>query len=456
MSIIMKTGEQATSISGDQGARQLSDISEQMLNEAKKAGADAAECAVSRSQGLSVTVRMGEVETVEHNRDKSMVISVYFGQRTGSASTSDFTPEAIKDTVRSACTIAKYTAEDPFGGLADADKMAKEMPDLDLYYPWNPTMDEAIELAKRCEAAALGDDKRIVNSEGATVGSHEGMEIYANTHGFIGQSVATRHSNSCAVVGKEDSGMQRDYWYSSARDVADLEDVESVGRMAAKRTLRRLGARKMPTCTAPVIYEAPVAASLLSHFIGAIRGGNLYRKTSFLLDHIDKQVFSKFTHIHEQPHLRKAMGSCAFDNEGVATQTRDLVVDGVLKGYVLDSYSARKLGLETTGNAGGVHNLCVDSGTLDLAGLLAQMDTGLLLTELIGFGVNNVTGDYSRGAVGFWVENGEIQFPVEEITIAGNLREMFNHILEVGTDVDTRGNIRSGSILIENLTIAGA
>ncbi|MFC1664567.1 metalloprotease PmbA [Pseudomonadota bacterium] len=452
----MKASQLATSLSSDQGVQQLSDISEQMLSEAKKAGADAAECAVSRSQGLSVTVRLGEVETVEHNRDKSLVISVYFGQRTGSASTSDFTSEAIKDTVRSACTIARYTAEDPFGGLADADKMAKEIPDLDLYYPWNPTMDEAIELAKRCEAAALGEDKRIVNSEGATVGSHEGVEFYANTHGFVGRSVATRHSNSCAVVGKEDSSMQRDYWYSSARDAADLDDVESVGKLAAKRTLRRLGARKMSTRRAPVVYEATVASSLLSHFIGAIRGGNLYRKTSFLLDHIDKQVFSDFIHIHEQPHLRKAMGSSAFDNEGVATQARDLVSAGVLQGYVLDSYSARKLGMETTGNAGGVHNLCIDSGKFDLAGLLAHMDTGLLLTELIGFGVNNVTGDYSRGAVGFWVENGEIQYPVEEITIAGNLRNMFTHILEVGTDVDTRGNIRSGSILVEDLTIAGA
>ena len=281
-------------------------------------------------------------------------------------------------------------------------------------------------------------------------------EIYANTHGFVGRSVATRHSNSCAVVGKEDSSMQRDYWYSSARDVADLDAVESVGKLAAKRTLRRLSARKMSTRHAPVVYEAPVASSLLSHFISAIRGGNLYRKTSFLLDHIDKQVFSDFVHIHEQPHLRKAMGSSAFDNEGVATKARDLVIEGVLQGYVLDSYSARKLGMQTTGNAGGVHNLCVDSGKFDLAGLLAQMDTGLLITELIGFGVNNVTGDYSRGAVGFWVENGEIQYPVEEITIAGNLRNMFTHILEVGTDVDTRGNIRSGSILVEDLTIAGA
>jgi len=250
--------------------------------------------------------------------------------------------------------------------------------------------------------------------------------------------------------------MQRDYWYSSARDFNDLEDVEAIGKLAAKRTIRRLGARKMATCQAPVVYEAPIASSLLSHFINAIRGGNLYRKTSFLLDHIDKKVFSNFIHIYEQPHLPKAMGSAAFDNEGVTTQSRDLVANGILKGYVLDSYSARKLGMQTTGNAGGVHNLCIDSGKLDLAGILAKMDNGLLLTELIGFGVNNVTGDYSRGGVGFWVEKGEIQYPVEEITIAGNLRDMFNHILEVGTDVDTRGNIRVGSILLENLTIAGA
>lgn len=456
MPIKNKTHQLEQNISDDESSQQLSNVAEQILDEAKKSGADAAECAVSRSQGLSVSVRLDEVETVEHNRDKSLVISVYFGQRTGSASTSDFTPEAVKDTVRSACTIAKYTAEDPFGGLADADKMATEIPDLDLYHPWNPSMDKAINLAKQCEAAALDEDGRIMNSEGASVGSHEGLEIYANSHGFLGRSVATRHSCSCAVVGKENDNMQRDYWYSSVRDFNDLEDVEAIGKLAAKRTVRRLGARKTTTCQAPVIYEAPIASSLLSHFINAIRGGNLYRKTSFLLDHIDKKVFSNFIRIYEQPHLPKAMGSAAFDNEGVATQSRDLVTDGILQGYVLDSYSARKLGMQTTGNAGGVHNLCIDSGKLDLAAMLAKMDTGLLLTELIGFGVNNVTGDYSRGGVGFWVENGEIQYPVEEITIAGNLRDVFNHILEVGTDVDTRGNIRAGSILVENLTIAGA
>ncbi len=426
-----------------------------VIDEAKHQGASASESTISRAQGLSITVRMGEVETVERHRDKSLVVSVYFGYRTGSASTSDFDHAAIKDTVRAACSIAKYTAEDECNGLADADRLATEFPDLDLYHPWALDVDQAIERASECEATARDADSRITNSEGASVSTQESLEVYANSNGFMGSMEATRHGSSCAVVGETKEGMQRDYWYTSSRDVADLESAKAVGEKAAERTLRRLDARQLKTCQAPVIYEAPIASSILSHCVSAIRGSSLYRNASFLLDHLGKQIFPYWGHIHEQPLLPKAMGSSAYDNEGVATQTRDIVKDGILQGYVLDSYSARKLDMQTTGNAGGVHNLTIDPGNKGLPELCKAMDKGLLVSELIGFGVNNLTGDYSRGAAGFWVENGEIQYPVEEITIAGNLKDMFMNIAEVGADVDTRGNVRTGSILIENLTIAG-
>ncbi|MDH3693761.1 MAG: metallopeptidase TldD-related protein, partial [Gammaproteobacteria bacterium] len=330
-----------------------------------------------------------------------------------------------------------------------------EFPELDLFHPWALDVEQAIERALECESTARDIDARIKNSEGASVSTQESLEVYANSNGFMGSVEATRHGGSCAVVGETESGMQRDYWYTSARDVADLEDAQTVGAKAAQRTLRRLDARQIKTCQAPVIYEAPIASSILSHLISAIRGGSLYRNASFLIDHLGKQIFPDWVRIHEQPLLPKAMGSSAFDNEGVATLTRDIVNQGVLQGYVLDSYSARKLDMQTTGNAGGVHNLTIDTGNKDLSELCKTMDKGLLVTELIGFGVNNLTGDYSRGAAGFWIEKGEIQYPVEEITIAGNLKDMFMHIAEVGADVDTRGNVRTGSVLMENLTIAG-
>ncbi|MHB8255714.1 MAG: metalloprotease PmbA [Acidiferrobacterales bacterium] len=428
----------------------------EVLAEALKQGASAAEASASVSQGLSVTVRLGNVETVEHTRDKGLGITVYFGKQSGSASTSDLGPEAIHGTVRAAASIAKYTAADEFSGLADVASLAKSIPDLDLYHPWNPGADRAIEIAAACEHAARSADARILNSEGASLSSHEGLEVYGNTNGFLGAVAATRHALSCAVVAQDDSGMQRDYWYTVARDARDLEVLESVGRQAAARAVRRLAARKLSTRETPVLYEAPVASSLLSHFVGAVRGTSLYREASFLLGQLGKPVFAPWIRIYEQPHLRKGLGSAPFDNEGVATRDRDLVRDGMLLGYVLDSYSARKLGMETTGNAGGVHNLAIEAGDDDFPALLARMHTGLLVTELIGFGVNTVTGDYSRGAAGFWVENGEIQFPVEEITIAGNLREMFRQIVAVGRDVDLRGNIRTGSILVENMTLAGS
>jgi PmbA protein len=435
----------------------ISNLVEYVLGEAKKSGASAAEAGANVNQGLSVTVRLSEVETVEHTRDKGMGVTVYFGNRTGSASTTDFSPEALRETVRAACTIAKYTAEDDCAGLADPERLAKDIPDLDLHHPWNPGVDRAIELARAAETSARQFDARITNSEGASLSTHEGLEVYGNTHGFLGAVATTRHSLSASVIAQDDSGMQRDYWYTVARDARGLESPESVGREAARRSVRRLSSRKLSTRECPVLYEAMVASSLLSHFIGAVRGSSLYRHASFLQDHLGKPVFADFVRIHEQPHLKGAAGSAAFDSEGVATRPRDLVRGGILQGYVLDSYSARKLKMATTGNAGGVHNLAIAPGPddLDLTGLLRRMDTGLFVTELIGFGVNTVTGDYSRGAAGFWVENGEIQYPVEEITVAGNLREIFRRVVGVGNDVDTRGNIRSGSILIESMTVAG-
>jgi PmbA protein len=456
MSAATNTAMTPSSIVDAASRERLTALVQEVLAEAKKQGATTAEAAVNISQGLSVNVRLGEVETVEHTRDKGLGLTVYVGQRTGSASTTDFGREALCDTVRAACAIARHTAEDDCSGLADPDRLAREIPDLDLHHPWNPGVDKAIVLARECEAAARGVDKRITNSEGASLSTHEGIEVYGNTHGFLGAVAGSRHSLSVSVIAQDEAGMQRDYWYTAARDANTLDSPAMVGHLAANRTLKRLNARRLSTRQCPVLYEAPIASSLLSHFVGAIRGGALYRQASFLLDSLGKKVFADFVRIHEQPHLKGAMGSAAFDNEGVATAPRDLVHDGVLLGYVLNSYSARKLKMPTTGNAGGVHNLTIAPGSDDLAALLKRMDTGLFVTELIGFGVNPVTGDYSRGAAGFWVENGEIQYPVEEITIAGSLKEMFRHLAAVGSDVDLRGNIRTGSILIENMTLAGS
>jgi PmbA protein len=434
---------------------ELESLVQQILDEAKRLGASASEAGVSLEAGLSVTVRLGEVETLEYHRDRGVGVTVYFGQRKASASTSDFTPQAMRETVRAACDIARYTSEDDCAGLADAALVARDIPDLDLCHPWDVDATRAIEIAQRCESAARTADERISNSEGATLSSHQGLRVYGNSHGFIGGYPSSRHSLSCSVIAGQDEQMQRDYWYTVARRYEDMEAAEQVGRIAAERTVRRLNGRKLGTRQVPVLFAAELATGLFRSFTGAIRGGSLYRKSSFLLDHLGKQVFPDFVHIHEQPHLRGALGSAPFDSEGVATRARDLVADGVLQGYVLDSYSARKLGMQTTGNAGGVHNLSVDSGALDFDALLREMNTGLLVTELMGQGVNMVTGDYSRGAAGFWVENGVIQYPVEEITIAGNLKDMFMAIVAIGNDVERRGNIRCGSVLIERMTVAG-
>ena len=433
----------------------LEDVVTRALEEARRQGASSAEADASMSQGLSATARMGDVETIENNRDKSLSVSVYFGQRTGSASTTDMSPEAISKTVAAACSIASRTAEDDCGGLADADRMATEFPDLEIWHPWNPTAEQAIDIAMQCEQAARDHDARITNSEGATVSSHEGVGVYANSHGFLGTRYGTRHSLSCAVIAGNDDGMERDYWYSIKRDRNNLEGAEEIGIKAAQRSVQRLGARKIKSCQAPVLFEAPVASSLLGHLGSAINGGSLYRKSSFLLDHCGKLIFPAHININDKPFMRGALGSASFDSEGVATQERELVHHGVLEGYLLNSYSARKLGMQTTGNAGGAHNMVIEPGQHDFDSLVRKMGTGLLVTELIGFGVNNVTGDYSRGAAGFWVENGEIAYPVSEITIAGNLKDMFMQIMEVGTDVLQRGTNRTGSILIENMTIAG-
>jgi len=434
----------------------LESIIERALQEARARGASQAEAAVSQDTGLSVGVRLGEVETLEHQRDRSMGITVYFGQRKGSASTADFSPEAVGATVAKACSIARFTAEDASSGLADAALMARTPPDLDLSHPWNVTADRAIEIAKSCEAAALGFDPRINNSEGASVGTHQGLHVYGNTHGFVGGYPTTSHTVSCVVLAGTGEDMQRDYWYTSSRDWHELQDPEAVGRESARRTIARLGPRKISTRRAAVLFVPELARGLIGHFIAAIRGSSQYRQASFLLNSAGQQVFPANFSIAERPHLPKAMASAPFDDEGVATRDRELVAAGVLTGYILSSYSARKLGLQTTGNAGGSHNLIVaPTLTGGMAAMLSRLGTGLLLTELMGQGVNTVTGDYSRGAAGFWVENGEIQFPVAEVTIAGNLRSMFLGSAAVGDDIDARGGVRVGSILVEEMTIAG-
>jgi PmbA protein len=433
----------------------LEQVVERALARARAGGATAAEAAVGVSTGLSVTVRHGEVETLEYQRDRSLGVTVYSGQRKGSASTANLAPAAVEETIRKALSIASFTADDEYAGLPDAGLMAGQLPDLDLSHPWEIEASQAVELARRCEAAGLAHDARIKNSEGASVATHRRLRVFGNSHGFIGGYPSTSHSVSCVVLGQQNGDMQRDYWYTAARDWRALEDVESVGRKAADKAVRRLGAGKMPTRKAPVLFAPELARGLIGNFTGAIGGGAQYRRTSFLLDAAGERVFPEAISLVERPHLRGALGSAPFDGEGVATRERKLVVDGVLDGYLLDCYSARKLGLVTTGNAGGVHNLVVQGEMLDPKTLLRKLGTGLLVTEMMGQGVNPVTGDYSRGAAGFWVENGELGRPVHEITVAGNLRRMYLGIVALGDDVDTRGAIHCGSLLVDEMTIAG-
>jgi len=433
----------------------LRQLASDIVRYASQHGASGCAAEVSEGFGQTVSVRQGSVETIEYNRDKGMSVSVYLGKRRGHASTSDFTMQAMRDTVDAALNIARYTAEDDCAGLPDADQLATEFPDLDLYHPWTLNVDQAIELARECEQAAFRSDKRISNSEGATVNVNEASFVHANSLGFVGGYPSSRHSVSCSVIAGKGDAMQRDYWYGSARDAREILKVEEIGRIAAERAVRRLNARKLQTTQVPVLFEAPVAASLLGHFVGAVSGSSLYRKSSFLLDQLDKPVFSKDVRIDDVPDIPRGLASSSFDDEGVRTRRRAVVEDGVLRGYFLGSYSARKLGMQTTGNAGGTHNLILQPGPLDFNGLLRQMGRGLLVTELLGHGVNPVTGDYSRGAAGFWVEGGEIQYPVEEITIAGNLKDMYKHIVAVGNDVLVQGSRQCGSVLVESMMVAG-
>jgi PmbA protein len=437
------------------GGSELLALVELALEEARSLGASQAEAAVSVDVGLSASARLGEVETVEYQRDRGMGVTVYFGTRKGSASTADLSPAALRETVTKACSIARFTAEDPCAGLADPDTLATEIPDLDLSHPWDLTPEQACDMAIACEAAAMAVDPRITNSEGAGVSSHRGLRAYGNSLGFLAAFPGTMHSVSCAVLGADGDAMERDYWYSTARDWRDLESVDSVGRRSGERAVRRLGARKLSTMKVPVLFGPDVARGLVGHFVGAVRGGSQYRRASFLLDAAGTQVFPDWFSISERPHLPKALASAPFDHEGVATRDRELVTGGVLLGYVLGTYSARKLGLRTTGNAGGTHNLIVPGRGRDLDAMLALLGRGLFVTELMGQGVNGVTGDYSRGAAGFWVEDGRIAYPVHEVTVAGNLKDMFRSIVDVGSDVDVRGGIRTGSILVEQMTIAG-
>jgi len=433
----------------------LKQISQDVLQLAKQVGASSAEADVSFGTGQSVSVRLGETENIEYNRDKGVSVTVYFGQQKGNASSSDLSPQALKDTVQAACEIAKFTAKDEFCGLADANLMAREIPDLDLYHPWNISVEEALEIAKRCETSARNvDKKRITNSEGASVSTSEGVFAYANSHGFVGGYPSSRHSISCSVIAEDGEAMQRDYWYTNARDASDMETAEYVGKLAGERTIRRLGAKAIKTGQYPVLFEANLASGIISSLIGAISGGNLYRKSSFLLASLGKQIGASLLNIEELPHIKKGIASSPFDDEGVATHSRKLVENGVLQGYVLGSYSARKLGLKTTGNAGGVHNLVVQHTNQSFGELLKMMGTGLLVTEMLGQGLNMVTGDYSRGAAGFWVENGEIIHPVEEITIASNMKDMLNQIIAIADDAIKQSSKQTGSILIERMTVA--
>ena len=433
----------------------LRSLTRDALAYARERGATATEAEVSEGYGQTVTVRCGEVETIEYNRDKGIGVSVYLGQQRGHASTSDFSPKALRDTVDAALSIARFTAADDCAGLADPALLAREFPELQLWHSWALPVEHAIELATACETAGFAVDKRISNSEGASVSTQESHFIYGNSDGFLAGYPSSRHSIGCSLIAGENDGMQRDDWYEVARAEQDLAAPESVGRRAAERAVRRLDARKIATTQAPVLFEAPVASSLLGHFVSAVSGGSLYRKSSFLLDSLGTQVFAPHVHISDLPHIPKGLGSGAFDAEGVTTQAREVVKDGVVQGYFLGSYSARKLGMRSTGNAGGNHNLILRDTGDDFAALLKKMHRGLLVTELMGQGVNAITGDYSRGTAGYWVENGEIAYPVQEITIAGNLKDMFRGIVAIGNDVLRRGSRQCGSVLLAQMTIAG-
>ena len=445
-------------ISADDSLEQLdrlATLAEDVIGRCRAAGASEAEVGANVDSGLGVNVRLGEVETIEHTRDRSFGVTVYFGKRKGSASTADLHPESIDKTIEQACAIARHTEEDPCAGLADPARLTREFPDLDLWHPWDLTPQEAIALGVEIEDTGRARTG-ISNSEGASVQTGRSLSVYATSQGFVGSERGTRHSLACTLIAEDDAGMQRDYWYESVRAAGDFPAASSIGRKAAERTLARLHARQLDTRESAVLFAPEVARGLIGHLVSAVSGGALYRRSSFLLDHAGKRILPEFVDIVERPHLRRGQGSSAFDAEGVATVDSDLVRGGVLERYVLGSYSARKLGLQSTGNAGGIHNLLATGGSGDFSAMLEKLDTGLLVTEVMGQGVSIVTGDYSRGASGFWVENGAIAYPVEEITIASNLRDMFAGVVAIGSDVDPRSSILTGSILVERMTIAGS
>ncbi len=456
MSEVTRAGTGSDAVSAAMRPDELEALISTALDEARSRGVDQAEVAASHDVGLSATARLGDVENLEYTNDRGLWVTVYKQSRKGSASTSDTTPAAIREAVAKACSFAEFTAADPHAGLADAELMCAHVPDLDLDHRWDIDAAKAIQMAIECESAGLEFDRCIKNSEGATVATNRGVRAYGNTHGFVGSFSRTSHSITCVLLGERDGEMQRDYYYSAARDARDLDDLESIGRTAARRTVARLGARKIPTTRAPVVFTPEIARGFIGHAMSAISGGAQYRRSSFLLNAAGEQVFPEFLSIVKRPHLPKAMASAAYDAEGVATQDRDIVSSGILQGYILSSYSARRLGLETTADAGGPQNLIVSGNAENLEALLAEMGTGLLVEEVIGHGVNAVTGDYSRGAAGHWVENGEIRHPVHEVTVAGNLRDLYRRIEKVGNDRDIRSGIRCGSVLVGEMTIAGA
>ncbi|RCW20723.1 microcin-processing peptidase 1 [Vibrio parahaemolyticus] len=441
-----------------QVAEQRTELEQAVARALKLASAksEAAEVAITKSTGLSVSTRMGEVENVEFNSDGALGITVYRGQRKGSASTSDLSEAAIEQTVIAALDIAHYTSEDPFAGPAAKEYMVQEIPELDLFHPDAPDPDYAADVAIAAEKEALSYDSAIKQSDGASYDSHYGVKVYGNSHGLLASYASSRHSTSCCVIGVGQNGeMERDYSYTVARHRDDLWTPETVGRKAAENTINRLDAQRLKTGKYPIMFAADVATGLIGHLVMAISGGNLYRKSSFLLDHLGKQVLPEWFNISERPHVLRGLASSPFDSEGVYTQDREIITDGVLATYLLTSYAARKMKMAPTGHAGGIHNWYVKSTGQNFEQMLKELGTGLLVTEVMGQGVNVVTGDYSRGAAGFWVENGEIQYPVSEITIAGNLKDMFNKIVAVGSDVETRSQIQTGSILLDAMKVAG-
>jgi PmbA protein len=436
-------------------AESLAKVAAQAVELARRFGADQAEAGASYDEGLSVTVRMGELESVERQRDRGLAVTVYRDTKKGSASTTDFSASSVEDTVRKALSIGSFTAADEYAGLADAALMAKSPPDLDLYFPWDLDVERATAIALRAEDAARAHDPRIANSEGATVSTGAGHRVYANSHGFVGGYPTSTYSTSCSVVAKSNGSLERDYWYAVSREPEGLDAPEQVGIEAARRAVQRLDARQLTTRVVPVIFPAELAKGLFGHLVAAIRGTAQYRRASFLVDAVGKQVLPSFVDITEDPLIPRALASAPFDGEGVATKRRELVKGGVLQGLVVSSYSARRLGIPTTANAGGVHNLIVRPTAGDLASLIASCDEAFVVGELLGQGVNIVTGDYSRGAAGFWVERGEIVHPVNEVTIAGSLPQLLQSIRAIGSDVDVRGTVRCGSVLVDGLTLAG-